>query len=292
MLDWFGKHSTQAERAGKVLIATQVFQESIDADLDMMISDICPIDDLIQRSGRLMRHNRNEQGEYQSGIKEYRPAPTLIIHAPKWQADPESDWLAKHFRNTQAVYRSPGKLWLGMQKLLELDQIKMPDNARELIEAVYGEQACQNIPEKLQEQHLLALGEQRNKQHQAERLKVNWRAGFGPDSSDTWFDDDIEISTRYSDLEYKEVLVLIQKDGQLRPIVEDARYSIQLSTIKLEKKSTADCLAELPDVYQGQIEQLQQEQPRVKYLKLWLPEVDSKFGYCQLRGVSRKGNPR
>ncbi|MCG9757325.1 CRISPR-associated helicase Cas3' [Shewanella insulae] len=292
VLDWFGKASTQTERAGKVLVSTQVFQESIDADLDLMISDICPIDDLIQRSGRLMRHTRNEYGAYQQGVKEHRPAPNLIIHAPEWQAEPASDWLIKQFRNTQVVYRSPGKLWLGMQKLRELGCIKMPDNARELIEAVYGDEANQNMPENLQGQHVVAAGEQRHKRHQAERLKLNWRAGFGPDSSDTWFDDDIEISTRYSDLEYQEVLVLVLEENHLRPIVQDARYSIQLSTVKLEKHNTVDCLAELPDKYLEQIERLQQQEPRVKYLKLWLPESDPLFGYCQLRGVFKKENPR
>lgn len=292
VLDWFGKSSSQTIRAGKVLIATQVFQESIDADLDVMISDICPIDDLLQRSGRLMRHTRNEQGQHHSNITEYRPSPKLIVHAPKWESEPEADWLVKSFRNTQAVYRSPGKLWLSMQKLLQLGCIKMPKHARELIEAVYSDQAMQNIPEKLQEQHLIATGEQKYKTHQADRLKLNWQEGFSTDSSSVWFDDEIDISTRYSDLEYVEVLVLKLDDAELTPIFLSDKHSIQLSTVKLEKHRTAERLAELPEQYQAQLELLQQAHSKVSYLKAWLPELDPQFGYSQVRGVYKRESPQ
>ncbi|MDE9448359.1 CRISPR-associated helicase/endonuclease Cas3, partial [Xenorhabdus bovienii] len=65
VLDIFGKENKQEKRQGKILITTQVFQESLDADTDVMISDICPIDDLIQRVGRLHRHTRDADGKYQ-----------------------------------------------------------------------------------------------------------------------------------------------------------------------------------------------------------------------------------
>jgi len=74
-LDWFGKNADPHARRGKVLIATQVVEQSLDIDLDMMISDLAPIDLLIQRAGRLQRHIRDKNGKVATALNDARPAP-------------------------------------------------------------------------------------------------------------------------------------------------------------------------------------------------------------------------
>jgi CRISPR-associated endonuclease/helicase Cas3 len=69
-----GKH--RAQPGGRIVIGTQTLEQSLDLDADLLITDLCPMDVLLQRVGRLHRHARPEQ-ERPEGFR-YAQAVILV----------------------------------------------------------------------------------------------------------------------------------------------------------------------------------------------------------------------
>jgi CRISPR-associated endonuclease/helicase Cas3 len=116
----FGK---SAAPGGRVLIATQVVEQSLDLDFDELHSDLAPIDLLFQRAGRLHRHDRSRP----PGFDERR----LVVHVP-----PEADVAKLRFGPSRYVYDA-GTLWLADRALRDRAVIHLPDDIRPLIEETY-----------------------------------------------------------------------------------------------------------------------------------------------------------
>ena len=149
VLEYFGKNSTPEQRAGRLVIATQVAEQSLDADWDLVVTDLAPIDRVIQRAGRLQRHPRDASGRRlaEPQAHDQRGQPCLWVFGPAWSDDPPANWFKAAFPKSSSVYPHHGQLWLSA-RLLRRGQFAMPDDGRELIEGVFGDKA--NIPEGLQ----------------------------------------------------------------------------------------------------------------------------------------------
>lgn len=127
----FGKASAGTDRQ-RILIATQVVEQSLDCDWDVMISDLAPIDLLIQRAGRLHRHTHRDP----------RPDPILYIVGPEAVETAGAKWYESAFPRAAFVYPHHGRLWMTMKVLTDARGLNLKSGSpRDVIEQVYAEAA-------------------------------------------------------------------------------------------------------------------------------------------------------
>ena len=140
-LDWLGKASTPAQRTGKVIVCSQVAEVSIDFDCDVLITDLAPIDNLLQRAGRLHRHRRDAAGNLLTvpDIPDGRPAPVLDILAPVWTDEVDAQWYKALFPAASHVYQETWILHSTMRVLRDKGVIDLPVDARDMVNHVYND---------------------------------------------------------------------------------------------------------------------------------------------------------
>lgn len=204
----FGEHSTREERAGRVLIATQVVEQSLDLDFDAMVSDLAPIDLLIQRAGRLWRHSRGEAA---------RPVglhAELVVLCPEDSADVDAKWPGPLLPKLKYVYPHVGVLWRTAELLRLGRLIEAPENLRVLIRDVYeGE----DVPDALQHAVNSAEGDELSQEGIASYLALKLRAGYVVGRA---WSDDLRARTRLGEEQVPVRLAKLQGD-RLVPWHED-----------------------------------------------------------------------
>jgi CRISPR-associated endonuclease/helicase Cas3 len=117
----YGPTSVRPPRG--IVVGTQVLEQSLDLDFDVMVSDLAPVDLLLQRAGRLHRHLRSERPQDHT-------TPRLWVQT---MLDPGGE---PHI-GRGAIYE-PYILLRSWQVLRERALLTLPADYRILVEAVYS----------------------------------------------------------------------------------------------------------------------------------------------------------
>ncbi len=271
MLKRFGKDATSKQRRGQVLIATQVVEQSLDLDFDRMISDLAPIDLLIQRAGRLHRHQRGERG-----------TPVLDVFAPEPTSEPQADWYKAVFPKAHYVYPDTLVLWRTAKLLAEKGGWKMPDDARDFLEPVYDHDGP--IPAGLLDAKIEVDGETHAERDAGRFVSLSLSAGYRRNQH---WDEEARIATRLG-AESRTIYLARWQNGQLTPWANEERYSWDLSSLRINANQISELVLLDDPALQQALEELREREKLFDNSSLIVPLVE-KGGAWLAKGVADKG---
>ena len=119
LLQTIGKGAKRPQK--RIIVGTQVMEQSLDIDFDVLVSDLAPMDLLIQRIGRLHRHSDVERPD-----RLRKPTVFVLGTNDRFEFEPGSS----------AIY---GEYLLMRTQLLLPQIMRLPDDISPLVQAVYGE---------------------------------------------------------------------------------------------------------------------------------------------------------
>jgi CRISPR-associated endonuclease/helicase Cas3 len=294
VLNNFGEKSGQTERKGRVLISTQVVEQSLDLDFDQMVTDLAPIDLIIQRAGRLHRHKRDKDGNRLFGKDaiDLRHPPVIHIFAPVFDENADSKWLRDDFAGTLAVYRDPRKLWYTQKILMEKKSWKMPEDARELIEAVYSNNNDTDIPEGLMVQTIKAEGEAQSKESMGHLNALMLEKGYCRNAvkTDQW-DEEERVPTRLTE-DNIEVVLVVSENGKLEPYAEAISYPWDWSCLSISLRDWKKTDYTLPLEFTEQVTRVKESIKRLKYSNFVIVNERSTEALKSGKSISEVYDPR
>lgn len=212
-----GKHSTPESRRRLIIVGTQVLEQSLDLDFDLMITELCPMDLLLQRTGRLHRHNRvRPQG--------LETASCFVLD----ETDDSFD------SGSAAIYGE----WLLMRtRALLPNKLTIPSDIPLLVQRVYDENDDRMLGE-LTEGMESAQEEYVKKTKKKERNACNWLIGKPSErkgkSLDGWLDNAIGLSSeqageravRDGDPSIDVIALMRDAEGQIHTVSDECERVI------------------------------------------------------------------
>ena len=205
LLQKLGKRSTKAERDHLIVIGTSVLEQSLDIDGDVMLTDLCPMDLLLQRLGRLHRHPIHDNMR-----------PEQLKAAQCYVIEPDEDVFES---GTSCIY---GDYLLMRTKKRLPDKITLPTDIPNLVQDCYDDREPDLETEAEKEMYGKAKKKEENKTGHKKTKADSYCLDKPRRSLENWISnvetkqDEEEAQAQVRDSENSiEVLLFVQKGKEI-----------------------------------------------------------------------------
>ncbi len=218
-----------------ILIGTQVIEQSLDFDFDILVSDLCPMDLLLQRIGRLHRHPRARP-------EKLRNAACLVLNA---EGELE--------RGAEAIY---GSYLLLRTRALLPEKVSLPGDIPRLVAGVYEEENC----EEFEEARIKWNAEQTDRMNRALEYQISPPdCGEDEDTLVDWLDRDADDSEKRGEAAVRDgadsvEVIVIQRRGNelyLLPWIDNGRAIPRGTPDREMAVRLCECSVRLPAFFGG-----------------------------------------
>lgn len=180
---------------GRILVTTQVVEQSLDVDFDWLVTQLCPVDLLFQRMGRLHRHAENDATR---PIEFNKRRCTVLLPT------------GKDYEGTGVVYANTRVLWRTEQLLLDTQEVSFPEAFRTWVDEVYRENGWRNEPAWV-ESGFAKFEEERWGKHYNARQMIHRAFEMNPFTDS---DEQITAVTRDGEMSLTVIPYLVTGEGQ------------------------------------------------------------------------------
>ncbi len=187
VMNFYGKNAPR--NGGRILVATQVIEQSLDLDFDLMFTQICPVDLIFQRLGRLHRH------------KQVRP---FGFEKPRCVVVTAQD---SKYGLHKEIYGNTRVLWRTESLLRGTKEIVFPEAYRKWIDAVYMRDDWDQEPPEISLEYDAFNAKELFRRDDAKRLTSMSMSQFR--------DEDNRITSLTRDSEMSLMIVPVQNGGRL-----------------------------------------------------------------------------